>query len=59
MGEIITVKCYGKEEIWNDRNAALEFYFEAFMGSDGSEKERYGIIMEKLHLGMGYCSDED
>lgn len=26
--EIITVMCYDKEEIWGDRNEAMDFYLE-------------------------------
>ncbi len=56
--EIITVMCYDKEEIWGDRNKAIDFYLECMCFSDGAERERYSAILEQLMTGATYCTDE-
>ncbi len=58
MNEMITVKCSGKEEFWRSRKKAMNFYFDAMMSCEGSEKERYTNIYCDLRLGRDYCSDE-
>lgn len=56
--EIITVMCYDNEEIWGDRNEAIDFYLECMIFSDGAERERYRTIFEQLMTGNMYCTDE-
>lgn len=58
MGKIVTV-CYGKEESWESKEAAGQFFLQAMMGSDGSERERYTNIYIKLQMGMTFCTDDD
>ena len=58
MGKIVTV-CYGKEESWESKEAAEQFFLQAMMGSDGSERERYANIYIKLQMGMAFCTDDD
>ena len=55
-----TVKtiCYGEEKIWDSRKAAMDFFFDAMMGSDGSEKQRYTNVYMKLLMGWEVCSDD-
>ena len=55
-----TVKtiCYGEEKIWDSRRAAMDFFFDAMMGSDGSEKQRYTNVYTKLLMGWEVCSDD-
>ena len=55
-----TVKtiCYGEERVWESRKAAMDFFFEAMMGSDGSEKQRYTNVYTKLLMGWEVCSDD-
>ena len=55
-----TVKtiCYGEEQIWDSRKAAMDYFFNAMMGSDGSEKERYTNVYTKLLMGREVCSDD-
>ena len=38
-----TVKtiCYGKEDVWDSRKEAADFFLRAIAGSEGSECERY------------------
>ena len=57
MGKIVTV-CYGKEESWESKEAAEQFFLQAMMGSDGSERERYTNIYIKLQMGT-FCTDDD
>ena len=46
----ITTVCYGKEEIWKTKEAAEQFFLQAMMGSDGSERDRYTNIYIKLQM---------
>ena len=50
--------CYNKEQVWDSREEAMQFFLDAMMGSDGSERERYAIILAKLKLGMEVCDDD-
>ena len=54
-----TVKtiCYGREEVWDSREDALEFYMKAMAGSEGSEQERYAKIVAELAMGKAVCTD--
>ena len=58
MDKIVTV-CYGKEESWESKEAAEQFFLQAMMGSDGSEREWYTNIYIKLQMGMTLCTDDD
>lgn len=58
MNKITTV-CYGKENTWVTKEAAEQFFLQAMMGSDGSERDRYTYIYIKLQMGMTYCTDEE
>ena len=55
-----TVKtiCYGEEQVWDSRKEAMDYFFEAQLGSDGSEKERYTNVYTKLLMGWEVCSDD-
>ncbi len=55
-----TVKtiCYGKEDIWDSRKDAAEFYLRAMSGSEGSECDRYTKIYLELLMGKDVCTDE-
>ena len=56
--DIVTIKCYGKEEKM-ERAEAIEYYREGVENSDGSERERYMEILMDLYDGKDYCSDKD
>lgn len=58
MEKIETV-CYGKKDEWESRKAAEQFFLQAMLGSDGSERDRYTNIYIKLQMGMKYCTDEE
>lgn len=49
--------CYGKEELWDSRKDAADFFLQAIAGSEGSECERYTTIYTKLVEGLDVCSD--
>ena len=55
---MVTVVCYGKKETWNSREAAMDFYFDAMLGTEGSEQERYTKIFMELYSGKSVCTDE-
>lgn len=53
----VKVICYGKEEVWDSRKEAADFYLKAIAGSEGSECERYTNIYTEILLGKMVCSD--
>ena len=55
----VKVTCYGKTEVWDTRQEAGKFYFEAICNSEGSECDRYIKIFAELVQGKVECSDED
>lgn len=58
---IPTVKtiCYGKEDMWDSRDEAKQFFLKAMAGSEGSEQNRYGAILARLEMGLDVCTDTD
>jgi len=54
-----TVKtiCYGKEDLWDSRKEAADFFLRAIAGSEGSECERYTRIYAELLMGKDICTD--
>ncbi len=54
----VKVTCYGKTEVWDDRNKARDFYREAVDGTDGSEQDRYMRILIGIMDGAKEVSDE-
>ena len=56
-----TVKtiCYGKEDVWDSREEARQFFLKAEAGSEGSEQNRYGTILAKLEMGLDVCYDTE
>lgn len=57
--DAVTTICYGKEEVWDDRKEAVDFYLRAIAASEGSECERYTKIYTELLMGKSICSDEE
>ena len=55
----VKVVCYGKEEIWDSRKEAADFYLRAIAGSEGSECQRYTKIYAELLMGFPVCTDEE
>lgn len=55
----VKVICYGKEEMWDTRKEAADFYLKAIAGSEGSECERYTKIYTELLMGLSTCTDEE
>lgn len=55
----VKVICYGKEEMWDTRKEAADFYMKAIAGSEGSERERYTKIYTELLMGFSTCMDEE
>lgn len=53
----VKVVCYGQEKIWDSREEATQFYFEATASSEGSERNRYINIYLQLQAGNQVCID--
>lgn len=56
--DVVKTICYGKEDVWDTRKEAADFFLRAIAGSEGSECERYTKIYTELILGKEVCSDE-
>lgn len=59
MAEKIITVCYGKEDEWDSREAAEQFFIRAMCGSEGSEHARYRNVYLKLQMGMVCCTDDE
>lgn len=55
----VTTVCYGENREWNDRQDAIRFFNECFLMSEGSERERYALILSSLISGNTVCTDEE
>lgn len=53
----VTVCCYAFIERWNSRDAAIRFYAEAIVATEGSERDRYVKVMDELVSGKKICTD--
>lgn len=51
--------CYGKEDVWDSREEAEQFFLQAMMSSEGSERDRYTNIYTKLKMGFAVCTDDE
>lgn len=54
----VTIICYGKEEVWDSRKEAKDFYLDGIMNSEGSERDRYINIYFGLKEGKDICRDD-
>ena len=54
----IKIICYGKTQLWEDRIAAMQEYYEGAMVCEGSERDRYLTIYNQLSEGKMVCTDE-
>lgn len=57
--EKVTTVCYGKEEVWNSRKEAEDFYLDCMANSEGAECMRYVRIYEALKAGKSVCTDDE
>ena len=55
--DMVKVTCYGTTETMN-RADAINLYREGVMCCEGSEQERYAIILAGLLSGLNEVSDE-
>lgn len=55
----VKVICYDREETWDSRKEATDFYMKAIAGSEGSECERYTKIYSELLMGLATCTDTE
>ena len=54
--DLVVVTCYGQSQIW-ERGKALEFFLDAMMGCEGSERDRYVNIYYQLARGAKEAFD--
>ena len=54
----VIVHNYGKDRTFDDRQEAIDFYEECVLGSEGSERDRYVVILIDLRSGKTYCPDK-
>ena len=57
MKDMVTITCYGKTETM-DRQKAINKFTEGLLCSEGSERERYAIILSGLMSGLTNVDDE-
>ena len=55
--DTVRTVCYGKEDVWDSRKEAADFFLRAIAGSEGSECERYTKIYAELLMGKAVCTD--
>lgn len=49
--------CYGKEQTWDKKEDAIEFFIDCMLNSEGSERDRYCNILAALKAGLKVCKD--
>lgn len=54
----VTCICYGQKQTFKSRSDAIRFFTECMFNSEGSERDRYCTIVEKLYRGEDMCSDD-
>ena len=54
---LVKTICYGKIQEWYSREKAEEVFFQAILGSEGSEQSRYMKIYNELKMGLAVCTD--
>lgn len=54
----ITTICYNTVRTWESQAQAIGYFAMARYFAEGSEKERYTLIIDQLQAGWTYCSDE-
>lgn len=55
--DVVKTICYGKEQIWDKKEDAIEFFVDCMLNSDGSERERYCNILSSLKGNLKVCKD--
>lgn len=53
----ITTVCFDNTKEWDSREDAIKFFIVCANTSEGSERERYLTIIDKLYAGLNMCSD--
>lgn len=50
---VITI-CYNQKQHWDNRQDAIDFFYEGMMSTEGSESNRYQKIYSELMSGKKY-----
>lgn len=51
--------CYGQTREWKNHKEAFDFFFEAYLCSEGSERERYANVLADIYEEKEICTDEE
>lgn len=57
--EKIVCKTYGREQVFDSREKAIEYFKEWIFNTDGSEQSRGVRVLMQLEAGETYCTDEE
>lgn len=55
--DVVKTICYGKEQIWDKKEDAIEFFVDCMLNSEGTERERYCNILSSLKGNLKVCKD--
>ena len=55
--DVVKTICYGKEQIWDKKEDAIEFFVDCMLNSEGSERERYCNILSSLKANLKVCKN--
>ena len=55
--DIVTIFLHGRPQTW-DRDEAIPFFSRAVRECDGSERDRYALVLAQLVDGCLTCFDE-
>lgn len=55
--DLVKITCYGKTDVM-ERADAIKLYAEGVFACEGSERERYAMILAGLNAGLNEVSDE-
>lgn len=57
FSDTVAITCYGETKEWY-RPEAIDYFSNAVLNCEGSEKDRYAKILAMLCQGENECSDE-
>lgn len=55
----VTTICYNQKQHWDNRQDAIDFFYDGMMSTEGSESNRYQKIYSELISGKKICTDEE
>lgn len=55
----VTTICYNQIRHWDNRQDAIDFFYDGMVSTEGSESDRYQKIYGELISGEKICTDEE